>query len=540
MNSIQKFFVEAYEEDLDITPKDLLHAGWTYNQLVQYMHCCSSLRSISMFWNEVAVSDGDKEHIKEKMLNMIKIICQELSSLVDCEVNLTINRFLSRSWIGEFFPICVENNFLWRFTENEYIDEEVFAKLHISDAEVCRIVARLIGKYIQTGYSFTFVEPETYEDYSVYQAQNLLDKYQNRLSTLHMHAPSLDSDTLDSFENIASFAKPLGHAMQEKRFLEDEIGKLQSFLEDPQYYKKVKKEAKQSKKEHDARSRLFAGRKHIHITTEKGEGYDSSHILFSVYLSHIEEKSTKKERIFIVDDAKLQDNDTIWVNRSLSKAILTALLQDTKNFYCKGKQYQIVEFTIVSSAGENFLLTRLFNDPDEIKTVYVYSFKQISDIENRYEAVTAYVCCTNTEVPVPINVYYDSNTDTYFINDITYQQYASKYGLPMMKLKPYQQSNSKGRMELADISPLRLYGYTVAESNGLSTEQRENLLANLIDSDLMSKVAIKNHIEWLLNMHEGNIFYEDACQKWMQDLKFVDKYHINNQRIVWATVGSRK
>lgn len=104
MNSIQKFFVEAYEEDLDITPKDLLHAGWTYNQLAQYMHCCSSLRSISMFWNEVAVSDGDKEHIKEKMLNMIKIICQELSSLVDCEVNLTINRFLSRSWIGEFFP----------------------------------------------------------------------------------------------------------------------------------------------------------------------------------------------------------------------------------------------------------------------------------------------------------------------------------------------------------------------------------------------------------------------------------------------------
>lgn len=540
MNSIQKVFVEAYEEDLDITPKDLLNAGWTYNQLAQYMHCYSTLRAISIFWNEVALSSEDKEHIKEKMLNMIKIVCQELSTLVDCEVNLTIGCLLAYSWIGDSFSICVENNFFWKYTEDEYVDEEIFANLHISDAEVCRIVARLIGKYIQTGYSYTFVEPETYKDYSVCQAQTLLDKYQNRLSTLYMHTPSLDSDILDSFENIASFAKPLGRAMQEIRFLEDEIRELNSFLEHPQYYKKIKDAAKQAKKEHDARSRLFAGRKHIHITTEKGEHYDSSHILFSVYLSHIEEKNTKKERIFIVDDAKLQDNDTIWVNRSLSKAILTALLQDTQNFYCKGKQYQIVEFTIVSSAGENFLLTRLFNDPDEIKTVYVYSFRQISDIENRYEAVTAYVCCTNTDVPVPINVYYDSNTDTYFINDITYQQYASKYGLPMMRLKPYQQWNLKGRMELADISPLRLYGYTVAESNGLSTEQRESLLANLIDSGLMSKVAIKNHIEWLLNMHEGNVFYEDACQKWMQDLQFVDEYHINNQRIVWATVGSRK
>ena len=158
MNSIQKFFVEAYEKELDIAPKDLLKAGWTYNQLAQYMHCCSTLRAISIFWSETVASKGDNEHIREKMLLMIKTICQELSSLIDCEVNLTMGCLLAYSRIGDLFPICVENNFFWKYTEHEYVDEEVFAKLHISDAEVCRIVARMIGKYIKIGYNVSFVE----------------------------------------------------------------------------------------------------------------------------------------------------------------------------------------------------------------------------------------------------------------------------------------------------------------------------------------------------------------------------------------------
>lgn len=143
--------------------------------------------------------------------------------------------------------------------------------------------------------------------------------------------------------------------------------------------------------------------------------------------------------------------------------------------------------------------------------------------------------CANSTTPIPFNIYYNRTSDMYFINRASYLEYAARYGLPMMKLKPYTRtSGTFSRESLSEMSVLRLYGYTVNETDGLTDGERQELLINLIDSGLMDKVDIINHIEWLIHTHEGNIQYMNACDKWQTDLDFVNSYNIDSQRAIWG------
>lgn len=55
-----------------------------------------------------------------------------------------------------------------------------------------------------------------------------------------------------------------------------------------------------------------------------------------------------------------------------------------------------------------------------------------------------------------------------------------------------------------------------------------------MDSNLMNKLDIVNHLEWLINTHIGNYICTEACEKWKSDLNFVNSYKINYQNSIWA------
>ena len=86
--------------------------------------------------------------------------------------------------------------------------------------------------------------------------------------------------------------------------------------------------------------------------------------------------------------------------------------------------------------------------------------------------------------------------------------------------------------ELSPESILKQYGYSVNSTDDLSDEQREFILARLIEFKICSKQKITSHLSWLIHSREGQMNMSNAISKWRQDRDFVDQYNAENARVV--------
>lgn len=521
MNDIQKLMVRSYETESDISPQDLLNAGWNHKQLAIYVQCCSVLRAISIFYVEAMLNGGMSiEPINQKIERMMRRISSTISALIDYEItfsNAVVN-FLRYTWRGTTHCVCSD----YYYDRDIYSDDGYIGTLYASDSEIARTVSFLIGKYIKKGYMFDGIQVIDYSGLSVDEAESLLKEFETKKRNRELYSPSIEDFSLIDFESYHVAAKNVGKYECDIESFDNHIDELKEFLDDPLKYKIAKKVSSTTS------FKLSIGNSCEKSLSEK---------IAKVSLTGLREQATD---IYLVREPKQQKpNESYWIRRPISKLIISAIVQDKNVVQYKERNISIDEVELLSKDSFDIIFGRVFDTPSEIKTVFVYSFKQISDIETRYESVTAYVRCSKVDDLIPIDVYYDSETNKYFINEVTYSHYAKTYGLPMMRLKPYVQPRRCGEMSLADMSALYMYGYTVSENDGLTQSQRQSLLSNLMDSNLMSKVEMKNHIEWLLHTHESNPMYTYACRKWTDDLRFINNYKIDEQRAVWGKFQPR-
>ena len=170
-----------------------------------------------------------------------------------------------------------------------------------------------------------------------------------------------------------------------------------------------------------------------------------------------------------------------------------------------------------------------FHDLENIQDVIIMRQKNLERNNLEYEMVTALVYCENREKPVYIDVYYSKQQNKYFINEESYQIYSELYGLPYIRLVA-NQCYGGGYENLRQYSELNLYGYSVSNASEMTTNERQNLLGQLMDSTLMSKHQIVNHLEWLIHSRDNRISMDEACKHWREDLEYVNNYNIKNQR----------
>jgi hypothetical protein len=159
--------------------------------------------------------------------------------------------------------------------------------------------------------------------------------------------------------------------------------------------------------------------------------------------------------------------------------------------------------------------------------------RKIAASSDNIENVTAFLFFSNKKEPVPVSVFYSRRTQQYYINEATYREFASKYGLPYVHIQSEESSQTLG-WNLRTHSELNLLGYSVGQNNGISMEQRHRLLGQLMDSGLMSKSSIMDHLEWLISTRSKNPAMSLACKAWSDDLRFVAQYNMHNQRMVWG------
>ena len=76
-----------------------------------------------------------------------------------------------------------------------------------------------------------------------------------------------------------------------------------------------------------------------------------------------------------------------------------------------------------------------------------------------------------------------------------------------------------------------MFGYNVAKDSELSESKRQQLLADLIDMNIISDEKVANYLQFFIDMHRGESYYY-AREKWKRDLQFVENYNKNPKRFL--------
>lgn len=249
--------------------------------------------------------------------------------------------------------------------------------------------------------------------------------------------------------------------------------------------------------------------------------------------------------ILIVADLKDQNTKKAiyWVGRTLSAAVLAAIASDRKRrFEYKYKKYRVSHWEEFPLAKKYFNVITRFCSPDEPQEVYIFEQKNLDQYNSPgYEMVTAMVPCSRFSFLIPIQVYYNKNTHQYFMNEVSYTIAREKYGIPYVKLNYAELTTPDYTFgALKTRSKLNLLGYTVSVSSGKSIEERHSLLKYIMDSQIMQKVEVINHIEWLIKTRQESIYQQNAVAAWKNDLEYISQYQVEEQRRIWVSAFKAK
>ena len=250
--------------------------------------------------------------------------------------------------------------------------------------------------------------------------------------------------------------------------------------------------------------------------------------------------------IAIVSDVRDQNTSkgAFWIGRTLPSMVLAAIQSEkNKRFEYRGIMYRVSSYKSYPNAQKYLDIIGRFCNPAAPQTVYVFAQKNIGHFEqNNYEVVTAMVPCANRVFPVPIPVYYDKIRRNYFINEATYSLMRQQHGLPYMRLRTavVNSGHSWGFTGLKRNSELNLLGYSVSATYGMTMNERRKLLSEIIDSGILTKHEIMNHLEWLINTRMGQDHMDNAVGDWKADLIFVSRYQAGTQRTIWVEAFKSK
>ncbi len=135
---------------------------------------------------------------------------------------------------------------------------------------------------------------------------------------------------------------------------------------------------------------------------------------------------------------------------------------------------------------------------------------------------------------VPINVEYCTKCQRFFLSYSLFEMYRRKYTFLIVKLQMVTENGEfptsfGGGLYRADISPLRLAGYSVSSTEDLSFTERHQLLAKIIQEGILPKYKVIDYLQYFISMNEGRYQMRFAVQKWKADLLFVLNYRLNEQ-----------
>ena len=117
----------------------------------------------------------------------------------------------------------------------------------------------------------------------------------------------------------------------------------------------------------------------------------------------------------------------------------------------------------------------------------------------------------------------------FFILDSTFKDLKNQ-GIPLCRIvdeKTYlEQKHIFNGKALSSESILMQHGYNVRKNNHLSNKQRQQILAVLVDTEIMSKSEIISYLDFFINQRKSHVEMKEAIEKWKQDREFISAYNM--------------
>ena len=85
-------------------------------------------------------------------------------------------------------------------------------------------------------------------------------------------------------------------------------------------------------------------------------------------------------------------------------------------------------------------------------------------------------------------------------------------------------NNNSNKFDLNYESILYSFGYNVNSQNNLSDKQRLKILTFIIDNGILSKSEVISYLNYFINMRIGRKEYQNAINKWKNDIKLLNSY----------------
>ena len=140
---------------------------------------------------------------------------------------------------------------------------------------------------------------------------------------------------------------------------------------------------------------------------------------------------------------------------------------------------------------------------------------------------------------------YCKECNTYFVLKKDYKTAKSRGKIlcPIIDLTHEGEMKNKGKNLSSSESRIHQLGYNVQRGSHYTNEQRQLILANIIENTNISKHEIESCIIRPMTQHKTQPNYSDAVLAWKQDLEFVKNYKLGDCPEVIIdklVIGSRK
>lgn len=142
---------------------------------------------------------------------------------------------------------------------------------------------------------------------------------------------------------------------------------------------------------------------------------------------------------------------------------------------------------------------------------------------------------------------YCPNCNTYYVMDSVFRQIEDK-GIPICRTSDLKNEvnvlsddhNSSVYNRIASESILKKFGYSVSQKQDLPEDRRRNILAAIIDFDLLTKSELDSYLSFYINTKknqrraDGSLQYGVAIEKWESDRRWLSCYKIGSLKEIQA------
>lgn len=140
------------------------------------------------------------------------------------------------------------------------------------------------------------------------------------------------------------------------------------------------------------------------------------------------------------------------------------------------------------------------------------------------------------KIRVEAKACYCEKCNLFFMRKHDYRVMKSKAGDAKMlcqerEYEKYYKNPNFSDYNMNDHSVLNIYGYNVNAIENLSDEQRHEILASLVDRNILGKSRIASYLAYFIRLNEGKKKdFSDAINKWNSDRDFILDYKVGSRR----------